>query len=56
MSLFIEEIDNLKMFKKPLKGELTVVISESYRNKVLDHKKITILAKYLKNIAKILLI
>ena len=48
-SFYREEIDNLKMFKKPLKGELTVVISESYRNKVLDHKKITILAKkYLK--------
>ena len=48
-SFYREEIDNLKMFKKPLKGELTVVISESYRNKVLDHEKITILAKkYLK--------
>ena len=48
-SFYREEIDNLKMFKKPLKGELTVVISESYRNKVLDREKITILAKkYLK--------
>ena len=48
-SFYREEIDNLKMFKKPLKGELTVVISENYRNKVLDHEKITILAKkYLK--------
>tara|TARA_Y100001935_G_C17257002_1_gene484202 strand:+ start:98 stop:937 length:840 start_codon:yes stop_codon:yes gene_type:complete len=45
-SFFRDEIDNLNMFKKPLKGELTVVISEkNYKNKNLDDKIITIKAK-----------
>ena len=39
-SFYRDEIKNLKMFKSPLKGELTVIISESYENKDLDKKKI----------------
>ena len=39
-SFYRDEINNLKMFKSPLKGELTVIISESYENKDLDKKKI----------------
>ena len=48
-SFYREEINNLKIFKSPLKGELTVVISESFENKGLDKKKITRKARnYLK--------
>ena len=39
-SFYRGEINNLKMFNSPLKGELTVIISESYENKDLDKKKI----------------
>ena len=40
------DIDNLKLFKTPIKGELTVVISEgSTQKKILDKKKIINKAK-----------
>ena len=36
-----EEIDNLKVFKNPLKGELTIVISDkNYKSKTFNEKKI----------------
>ncbi len=46
-----EDIDNLKTFKNPVKGELTVVISEkNTQTKTLDEKKIVNkIKKYLKN-------
>ena len=46
-----EYINNLKRFKIPVKGELTVVISEkNSQNKNLDEKKIVNkIKKYLKN-------
>ena len=46
-----EDINNLKRFKIPVKGELTVVISEkNSQNKNLDEKKIVNkIKKYLKN-------
>ena len=49
-SFFRGEINNLNMFQKPLKGELTVVISEkNYKIRYLDDKIINIKAKkYLK--------
>ena len=46
-----EDIDDLKVFNKPLKGELTIVISEK-NNKIksFDEKKIVNkIKKYLKN-------
>jgi len=45
-----EDIDNIKMFKTPLKGELTIVISEiNTKHKLLDKEKIVNKAKkYLK--------
>ncbi len=49
-TFYRDELKNLKMFKSSLKGELTVVISETnYKNKDLDYKNITLKAKkYLK--------
>ena len=49
-SFYREDVDNLKMFKNPLKGELTVVISEyNYKNENLDFENVKIKAKkYLK--------
>ena len=49
-TFFREEIKNLKLFKNPLKGELTVAISEiNNKIKEFDDKKILIQArKYLK--------
>ena len=46
-----EEIDNLKVFKNPLKGELTIVISDkNYKSKTFNEKKIVNkIRKYLKN-------
>ena len=45
-----DDINSLNLFKNPLKGELTIIISESStKNKYLDKKKLTIIAKkYLK--------
>ncbi len=45
-----EDINRLNLFKNPLKGELTIVISESNtKNEYLDKKKLSIAAKkYLK--------
>ena len=45
------EIDKLKLFKSPIKGELTVVISEKFvKNKRFDENKIVNkIKKYLKN-------
>ena len=49
-TFFRENIDNLNMFKNPIKGELTVIISEKkQKDKVIDIKKIVSKAKkYLK--------
>jgi len=49
-TFFIEDIDQINMFKIPIKGELTVVISEkNIKNKVLNENKIIKKAKlYLK--------
>ena len=49
-TFFREDINNIKMFKNQLKGELTVVISEGkFKDKKLDKKKIYSEAKkYLK--------
>tara|TARA_B100000768_G_scaffold173335_1_gene182490 strand:- start:7 stop:846 length:840 start_codon:yes stop_codon:yes gene_type:complete len=49
-AFYRENIDDLKMFKNPLKGELTVIISEkNLKTKVVDEKKIVNKAKkYLK--------
>ena len=49
-SFYREDVDSLKMFKNPLKGELTVVISEyNYKNENLDFENVKIKAKkYLK--------
>ena len=49
-TFYRDELKNLKMFKSSLKGELTVVISETnYKNKDLDYKNIALKAKkYLK--------
>ena len=49
-SFYREDVDNLKMFKNPLKGELTVVISDyNYKNENLDFDNVKIKAKkYLK--------
>ena len=49
-SFYREDVDNLKMFKNPLKGELTVVISDyNYKNENLDFENVKIKAKkYLK--------
>ena len=43
-------VDEVKLFKNPIKGELTVIISENVdKNKVLDEEKIVNKAKkYLK--------
>jgi len=45
-----EKVDEVKLFKNPIKGELTVIISEKVdKNKVLDEEKIVNKAKkYLK--------
>tara|TARA_E500000178_G_scaffold355076_1_gene426369 strand:- start:1928 stop:2770 length:843 start_codon:yes stop_codon:yes gene_type:complete len=52
-AFYREEIDNLELFKTPLKGELTLVISESNPKKTtLNEKKIINIArKYLKNLS-----
>ncbi len=52
-AFYREEIDNLELFKTPLKGELTLVISESNPKKAtLNEKKIINIArKYLKNLS-----
>ncbi len=52
-AFYREEIDNLELFKTPLKGELTLVISESNPKKAtLNEKKIIHIArKYLKNLS-----
>ena len=49
-SFYREDVDNLKMFKNPLKGELTIVISDyNYKNENLDFENVKIKAKkYLK--------
>ena len=49
-SFYREDVDNLKMFKNPLKGELTIVISDyNYKNENLDFDNVKIKAKkYLK--------
>ena len=49
-SFFREDIDKINMFKTPIKGELTIVISEkNIKNKFFDEKKIIKRAKlYLK--------
>ena len=49
-TFFREDIDNLNMFKNPIKGELTVVISEKkQKSKLIDKEKIVNKAKkYLK--------
>ena len=45
-----EEIDKIKMFKRPIKGELTIVISETYikSNKIDEEKIVNKIKKYLK--------
>ncbi len=45
-----EEIDKIKMFKRPIKGELTIVISETYikSNKIDEEKIVNKAKKYLK--------
>ena len=49
-AFFIDEVDNIKIYKSPLKGELTVIISEmSVKNKPFDKEKIVNkVKKYLK--------
>ena len=49
-SFYREDVDNLKMFKNPIKGELTIVISDyNYKNENLDFENVKIKAKkYLK--------
>ena len=49
-SFYREDVDNLKMFKNPIKGELTIVISDyNYKNEILDFENVKIKAKkYLK--------
>ena len=49
-SFYREDVDSLKMFKNPLKGELTIVISDyNYKNENLDFENVKIKAKkYLK--------
>ena len=49
-SFYREDVDNLKMFKNPLKGELTIVISDyNYKNENLEFENVKIKAKkYLK--------
>ena len=45
-----EEIDKIKMFKRPIKGELTIVISETYikSNKIDEENIVNKAKKYLK--------
>ena len=52
-AFYREEIDNLELFKTPLKGELTLVISENNAKKAtIDEKKIIHIArKYLKKLS-----
>ena len=52
-AFYREEIDNLELFKTPLKGELTLVISENNAKKAtIDEQKIIHIArKYLKNLS-----
>ena len=41
-----EDINNIKIFKKQIKGELTVIVSETNKNnKFIDEKKITQIAR-----------
>ena len=49
-TFFREKVDNMKFFKNPIKGELTVIISEKeIKKKILDEEKIVNKAKkYLK--------
>jgi len=49
-ALIRENIDDVKLFKNPMKGELTVIISEKeIKKKILDKEKIVNKAKkYLK--------
>ena len=54
MKLFSEtSVNNFKLFKTPLKGELTIVISEkNNKDKIFDEKEIMRKAKnYLKNLS-----
>ena len=45
-TFFRGDVNNFKLFKKPLKGELTIVISETKRkNKEFDSQKIMSMAK-----------
>jgi len=45
-TFFRGDVNNFKLFKKPLKGELTIVISETKRkNKEIDSQKIMSMAK-----------
>ena len=50
-TFFRDDIDNLKIFKSPVKGELTIIISEKNKKaKTFDEKKIVNkIKKYLKN-------
>ena len=52
-SFFRENVDEINLFKTPLKGELTVVISEKdTKNKIVDHNEIQNMAKkYLKKLS-----
>jgi 16S rRNA (cytidine1402-2'-O)-methyltransferase len=50
---FRDDVNNFKLFKTPLKGELTIVISEkNYKDKIFNEKKIIKKAKkYLKSLS-----
>ena len=52
-AFFRDSVDNFKLFKTPIKGELTIVISEkNTKSKIFDEKKIVKKAKkYLKNLS-----
>ena len=45
-SFYREDVDKINMFKTPIKGELTIVISEKKtKDKIFDEKNITKKAK-----------
>ena len=52
-AFFRDDINNFKLFKTPLKGEFTIVISEKdIKDKTFDEKNIVKKAKkYLKNLS-----
>ncbi len=52
-AFYRDDVDNFKLFKTPLKGELTIVMSEkNNKDKIFDEKKIMEKAKkYLKNLS-----